>query len=246
MFKRRHWLAAAAAAGTLLAVQPAALAHAQAPAATAAADAGPTVHLLLQYESHSIGQDGVQRDSRHTDRMVRDGDRVWIERVLPQVLRDEAAHGHKPTPGPHAGHAHDEAQNAPLLLQRQADGQTLVQIVLREQRRVIEVEKGHHGNVGYGGSWAAAYWLIDPQALQRMEKLGPPRNGVQRYRLQQGERRTEVDWDLAGRYVRTLVQQDMHGLSSQRLTVKAQPLPARMPWDELQGYARGDYSDLLD
>lgn len=225
--------------------------------ATAAATAGdgraeagraaPTPLLLrVTYETRSIGADGVQRDSRYSNLLFRDADTVWIERELPAAVREHAAHGHAAAAGPHAGHAHQDAQRAPLLLQRRADGQIAVQSVLQALRRVIDVEPAHYGNVGYGGSWDAAWGLIDAQALGRMEPLGGPRGGVQRYRLHQGERTVQVDWDLRGGYARRIEQSDAHGLSTRRMTASALPVPATMPWQKLQGYERGDYSDLLD
>ena len=121
-----------------------------------------------------------------------------------------------------------------------------VRLVLRGERKLIDVDRAHHGNVGYGGSWEATYWLIDPRALEQMERIGAQTRGVQRYRATNGERTTEVDWDVKGRYVRRLETRDPHGLSTQRMTAKAQPLPSAMPWESVADYAQGDYSDLLD
>lgn len=232
-----------------LALAPSAFAAGPTPATAAMAAAeplAPNLHLRLRYETRAIGRDGVQRDSVHTDRMVRGDNVVWIERELPAALRESEAHGHRHTPGPHAGHAHDEAQGAPLLVRNDAQGQVHVHSVLHGQRRVIDVDLAHQANVGYGGSWAGAYWLIDPLALQRMEKLGPVRHGVQRYRLRGHERTTLVEWDVVREYARSIEQSDGHGLSRQKMTATVLPLPAKAPWQQLQGYSRGDYSDLLD
>lgn len=248
MHTRLRHVAAALAAGVWLAAG----AHAAPPSAAdtaavaAVVAATPSVTLRLSYENRSIGTDGVTRDSRHTDLMVRGPGVVWIERELPPLLREHASHGHSHAPGPHAGHAHDEAQGAPLLLRRGADGSVAVQIVLHKQQRVIDVELAHQANVGYGGSWAGAYWLIDPAALKRMEVMGPVSKGVQHYRLRQGERTTLVDWDVAGHYARRIEQKDGHGLSSQRVTATPVATPTPLPWNALGTYSRGDYSDLLD
>ncbi|WP_341676561.1 hypothetical protein [Niveibacterium sp. SC-1] len=220
-------------------------------AATAAApvvsDAAPELNLRVSYTSRVIGHDGVQRDNAYADLMYRRAGRVWIERDLPRALREAESHGHHDAPGPQAGHAHEAAEGAPLYLRREAgSGKVLVQIALREQKRVIDVDLAHYGNVGYGGSWAAAYWLVDPAALSRMETVGAPREGVQRYRLKQGQRSTLVDWDIAGQYARRIEQSDAHGLSHQLMTVSTLPAPRQVPWATLEGYASGDYSDLLD
>jgi hypothetical protein len=235
-------------AATLAVAQPQPALHPAAAIAqvTAAVDTTPSVALRLAYENRSIGTDGVTRDSRHADLMFRDKATVWIERELPAALRDSEHEGHQAAHGPHAGHAHDEAQGAPLLIQRQPDGKVSVKSILHKQKRVIDVEVAHQANVGYGGSWPAAYWLLDPVALTRMEKLGAGAKGVERYRLVQGERTTLVDWDVAGQYARRIEQKDAHGLSRQVMTASVIAKPKAMPWQTLTGYSLGDYSDLLD
>ncbi|WP_072010798.1 MULTISPECIES: hypothetical protein [unclassified Serratia (in: enterobacteria)] len=207
----------------------------------------PAVNLRLNYENRSIGHDGITRDSRYTDLMYRRAGLVWIERELPESVRESAAHGHEDNASPHAGHAHSEAQGAPLLVRRDAAiGKVSVQAVLHNLHRVIDVELAHYGNVGYGGSWAAAYWLIEPAALSRMEKQGPEQQGIQHYLLQKGERTVKVAWDVAGQYARSIEQRDNHGTSVQRMTATPFAEPQSLPWQQLADYQRGDYSDLLD
>jgi hypothetical protein len=213
---------------------------------TAAVDAAPPVRLRLQYHTMAIGNDGVQRDTRYANTMVRRPGRVWVERDLPAAVRDVASHGHAHAHGPHAGHAHDEAQGAPLQVRRDADGTERVEVVLARTARVIEVDRAHHGNVGYGGSWDAVYWLVPPAALRKMQAVGAPRAGVQRYRAQSGEQVTQVDWDIAGQFPRRVERTDGHGAASYRMIATALPMPAAPPWKASEAYARGDYSDLLD
>ncbi|MBO0941715.1 hypothetical protein [Acidovorax temperans] len=215
-------------------------------ATTAAVAAAPALNLRVSYFTRSIGNDGVQRDTRHTNRLVRQPGTVWTERELPAALSESVTHGHAHSHGPHAGHAHDEAQGAPLRVSRAADGTERVEVILSETRRVIEVDRAHHGNVGYGGSWDASYWIVPPATLQGMQTVGAPKAGVQRYRRVQGERTTTVDWDVAGQYPRTIERRDAHGTDITRVTVERLPLPAVMPWKASEAFGRGDYSDLLD
>jgi hypothetical protein len=232
-----------AAAALLGALAMVGAAHAAAPTVT---DTPADLNVRISYQSRVIGHDGVQRDNAYADIMYRRAGRVWVERDLPRALREAEAHGHHEAPGPHAGHAHDEAQGAPLYVRRDADGKVHVQIALHEQKRAIDIDLAHYGNVGYGGSWASAYWLIDPSALGRMEALGAARDGVQRYRLKQGERTTLVDWNIAKQYAQRIEQSDGHGLSHQVMTVSTIPAPRQLPWIALDKYGKGDYSDLLD
>jgi hypothetical protein len=163
---------------------------------------------------------------------------------MPAALLQSKGHDHEH--GSHAGHAHDEANGAPLRVSRGDDGQEKVEVILNKTRRVIEVDRAHYGNVGYGGSWDTQYWLVPPAALRRMERVGPPKAGVQRYRSVQGEATTLVDWDMAGQYPRQIERSDAHGTESTKVTVTRLPAPATPPWKASESFARGDYSDLLD
>lgn len=215
-------------------------------AATAAARAAPPVDLRVTYQTRSLGRDGVLRQTTHTNRVYRRTGMVWTEREMPAALAAQDGHGHGPEHGPHAGHAHDEASGAPLRVSRSDDGQEKVELILARARRVIEVDRAHHGNVGYGGSWDAQYWLVPPAALQRMARVGPPEAGVQRYRQVQGEVTTTVDWDVAGQYPRHIARRDAHGTESTQVSVTRLPAPRVPPWQASAAFERGDYSDLLD
>ena len=215
-------------------------------AATAAMKAAPPIDLRVTYHTRNIGRDGVLRESTHTNHVHRRVGMVWTEREMPAALLQSQDHGHDHSHGPHAGHAHDEANGAPLRVSRGDDGQEKVEVILARMRRVIEVDRAHHGNVGYGGAWDTQYWLVPPAALQRMERVGPPKAGVQRYRSVRGEATTTVDWDVAGQYPRRIDRRDAHGTESTQVTATRLPTPAVAPWKASESFDRGDYSDLLD
>ena len=215
-------------------------------ATTAAVKATPPVDLRVTYFTRVVGQDGVERSATHTNRVYRRVGSVWTERELPKALRDSQSHGHDEHKGPHAGHAHDEANGAPLRVSRADDGVQTVEVVLHKTRRVIEVDRAHHGNVGYGGSWDTQYWLVPPAALSAMKPEGAPKNGVQRYRQQQGEQTTVVDWDIQGQFPRMIERNDGHGLSTTRVKAERIAAPQPAPWAASAQFDRGDYSDLLD
>jgi hypothetical protein len=228
-----HEPARASAAPAAAATAPDAVAR-----TTAAVQATPEADLRITYEAMSIGSDGVQRSSIYTNRVYRRKGQLWIEREMPAALRQSQDHGHEHAHGPHAGHAHDEARGAPLSIRRADDGKVGVEVVLAKLRRVISVDLAHHGNVGYGGSFENVYWIVPPTALQGMERVGKAQNGVQRYRGTAGEQTTVIDWDVANQFARR----------TERIVVTATKLPAPLaqPWKTIEGYDKGDYSDLLD
>lgn len=206
----------------------------------------PEADLRITYQAMSIGSDGVQRDSKYTNRVYRRKAQLWIERELPEALTHSASHGHEHAPGPHAGHAHDEARGAPLFIKRADNGKVNVEVVLAKTKRVISVDEAHHGNVGFGGSFENAYWMVPPASLKSMERVGKPSNGVQRLRSVAGELTTLIDWDTAGQFARRIERSDAHGLERIVVTATRLPLPLAQPWKASEKFDRGDYSDLLD
>lgn len=213
---------------------------------TAAVQATPEADLRITYEAMSVGSDGVQRSSIYTNRVYRRKGQLWVEREMPAALRQSQDHGHDHAHGPHAGHAHDEARAAPLSIRRAEDGKVGVEVILAKLRRVISVDLAHHGNVGYGGSFDNVYWIVPPTALQGMERVGKAHNGVQRYRSTANEQTTVVDWDVAHQFARRVERSDAHGTERIVVTASKLPAPLAQPWKAIEGYDKGDYSDLLD
>lgn len=213
---------------------------------TAAVQATPEADLRITYEAMSVGSDGVQRSSIYTNRVYRRKAQLWIEREMPAALRQSQDHGHDHAHGPHAGHAHDEARGAPLSVRRADDGKVAVEVILAKLRRVISVDLAHHGNVGYGGSFDNVYWIVPPTALQGMERVGKAQNGVQRYRGTANEQTTVIDWDVANQFARRVERSDAHGTERIVVTASKLPAPLAQPWKSIEGYDKGDYSDLLD
>ena len=157
----------------------AATAQAAGPAASV-----PLTALRVEHQLSSLGTDGIQRDMRFAERVYRQGDRVWIARELPPA----SAHAEHDATNTHAGHKHADTDTAPRWIERDAKGALTVRVVSESQQKNYNVLPAEYSNIGFDGSWATAYHLLDPAALKGMRAEGPVRNGVQTYRSTQGER----------------------------------------------------------
>ncbi|AXV78322.1 MULTISPECIES: hypothetical protein [Ralstonia solanacearum species complex] len=206
------------------------------------APAAPMTVLRVEHHLASLGADGVQRDARFAERVYRQGDRVWIARELPAA----AVHADPDHDNPHAGHKHAETDTAPRWIERGANGALDVRVVSEAQQKTYRVAPAEYGNIGFDGSWATAYHLLDPASLKAMRADGPARNGVQTYRARQGERTVTVDWDVAGHYPRRVESRNASGTQRKLTRVSVLPTPAAAPWTRAQRYALADYTDLMD
>lgn len=218
----------------------AATAQAAAPASNTASNA--LTALRVEHQMSSLGTDGIQRDMRFAERVYRQGERVWIARELPPA----SAHAEHDHTNAHAGHKHADTDTAPRWIERDAKGALTVRVVSESQQKNYAVEPAEYSNIGFDGSWATAYHLLDPAALKGMRADGPVRNGVQTYRANQGERTVTVDWDVAGQYPRRVESRNASGSQRKLTRVTALPAPAAAPWVRAQRYTAADYTDLMD
>lgn len=221
----------------------------------------------LNYETRSLSDEGVYKLTRHQDRLIRVGDQVWLERVLPPGRAAPEHGGHD-----HAGHDHGEASEA--RGQGKVDGtqhrldlhdvnfEKAARAVSRDEKGVhlafvsaanrlhLQVEPENYQAVGFNGSWDAAYYLIDPTTLARLQPLAGRTAPAGAVWL--GERR-------ADHYLRVLWSQTLalplriesgHPDGSLTRTIVVQPerLPraGQLPWQQLGDYLYKDYNDLLD
>ena len=237
----------ASAAGSAVAAPPLAPTAAAASAsANALRDGAPgsDLDLLVRHETRTLGADGVTRTTSFSERIHRRADMVWIERGLPTRL-PAASHDH----GAHAldaaahGHSHAGVATAARWIARGADGQVSVRLVDAAMRAVIDVPPAEYANVGFDGSWAGTRHLLDPQMLATMRQVGASA-GVRRYEARRGDTRVSIVWDVAGAFPRQVEAVDANGLRRTQVTASA-PGRAR-PWENLAGWRRMDYSDLLD
>ena len=196
--------------------------------------------LRVQHELSSLGSDGVQRDVSFSERVYRTADTVWIERELPHGAHDEAEHakGDK-------GHKHMDVSAAARWIERKPDGKLLVRPVSDHQRKTLAVGSAEYGNIGFDGSWATASHLLDPAALKTMKASGPVRDGVQEYRARRGDEQVTVQWDVAGQYPRGADAQCQRHAEEGHARERA-GTARTVPWSKAQGYAQGEYADLLD
>jgi len=219
----RHTLAAVLAAGIAAAALP-----------VLAQDAD----LLVRHTIVSAGGDGIKRTVEFSERVVRRQDQVWIERVVPAGWH--SAHEHA---AGDKGHKHLDVAAAARWLQRGKDGKPALQLASAEDKVLVDVAPTDYGNVGFDGSWTAAYHLIDPASLKAL-KVGSTTGDLTTYVSQEPGRTLKVVWNTRLQY--PVLVESTQGASSRKTVVQAQPAAAAPPWNATRGYQKKDFSDYLD
>ena len=196
------------------------------------------VELLVKHTAVSSGPDGVKRSTEFSERVSRTKDSLWISRVLP----NESHSDHDHAKGGKA-HKHLDVSTASRWISRDASGAVQMRLVPNDEKVVVAVSKTDYGNVGFDGSWAAAWNLIDPAALKRMKPVGVA-GDLTTYVQTQQDRSVKVVWNSK---LQMPVSVESNDKTSRRQTLVqvVSSSPAR-PWDKLQGFTQKDYSDYLD
>ena len=165
---------------------------------------------------------------------------VWVERVIPA-----GAH----TPDEHrrggAEHKHLDVAAAARWISRDGRGAPQLKLVSAEDKAIVGVASADYGNVGFDGSWAAAYHLSDPAVLKQMTP-GPRTPQGQWYSRAGTGGQMRLLWNDRLQLPMQIESQDARGLSRKVTRVRAIPAPRTLPWTGLDGYATKDYADFLD
>ena len=222
--------------------------------ATVAAVQGPDLDLSIVYYTRVKTPEGVLRESRYEEKMVRRPGHVWTERVVPETASTyEAKHRHnKAGPAATTGLAERAHRHFnPVLLPRHVistGDQLRLEFVDFDEREVITIAPSEYENVSYDGSWANTFFLVDPKivaALPVSRKTSPA--GTRWHELTRDGMYQRVLWDEK-RMIPLLVEKgDVKGSILERMEIRVQPKTADMPrWTNLKGYAQKEYTDFLD
>lgn len=212
-------------------------------------DKADAVDAIIRYDVRIDGADGVMRTESWQERLIRRGDVVWIERVLPDA--PDASHS-----ALEVGHKHFDYGRSARLVERLPDGAVRLRFVDRERRMVVEVPAAEYGTVGFSPNWEAAAHIIAPAAVAGMK---PAADAGMKTAASAGRARAWREENTAGWQHRLLWSDAMQlpirvesrmtdGRVVRTLEVRAVSLtpPDRLPWRTLDGYERRTYDDFTD
>lgn len=230
--------------------------HAQPVQAKAAAAPvqGPDLDLLIIHTTRVRTPEGVLRESRYEEKMIRIQGHVWTERVLPESgSTREAVDRHRKagdtTSAELAEHTHRHFNH--VLLPRHVfwmGDQLRVEFIDFHAREVIAIGPSEYENVSFDGSWANTFFLVDPKIVSALPvSMKTSLAGARRHELTKNGVYQRVLWDEK-RMIPLLVETgDTKGSFLDRMEVKVQPALVEVSrWTNLKGYAQKEYADFLD
>ena len=228
-------------------------------AATAqAAPAAPAdLDLGITYYSRVLTPEGVTRESRYEEKMLRRPGHVWVERVLAPATDAHAGHSHgenrkvalKTSTAPTQ---HEHKHFNPVLIPRHVmleKNTVRVEYIDAHDKIVVAIPKAEYENVNFDGSWENSFYLLDPKLVAAMP-LAKQASTVPGARWREVEKNgvfQRILWDEQKQIPLIIESGDRANTFYRRVDVKLQPTVSKaQPWANLQHYAQREYSDYLD
>ena len=203
---------------------------------------GPALKLNIQYYDKVLTSEGMLRESRYEETMVRRAGHVWSSRVLPPSAHEHVAHENEQE------HKHFNPTILPRHIELQ-DGKLKVEFVDEENKQLINIAATEYQDVSFDGSWPNAFYLIDPKVVLSLTASQRKSNvlGATWYEQKKHGVFQRVLWDHKNMIPLEVETGTLNGAVYKRVSVTLKPLNDReAPWENLSGYASREYSDFLD
>jgi hypothetical protein len=209
-----------------------------------AAWAAPDLSLEVRHATVSLGADGIKRTTHFSETVIRRDQTVWVERVVPQGAHSQLEHAQA---GAGKDHKHADLSAATRWIQSDAKGKIRFRLVSVHDKMVIDIAPAEYGNVGFDGSWLAAYHLIDPAILKKLKPSETKGEG-QWYESPPSHKnnRVRVLWNAEKEIPLKVISLSPNGLSSRTTTVRVLNQSPAKPWEAVGTFMTKDYSDFLD
>jgi hypothetical protein len=228
-----------------------------APAGVAlSADAdGPALDLDIDYYTRVLTPEGVTREARYKETMLRRSGHVWVARVLPKggVARQDKHpgdknQGHGASEQGVAGHAEFNYVVNPRHVMLESN-KVRIDYIDVHGKAVVAIPASEYANVNFDGSWGNAFFLLDPTLLKTIPLTAKPSSVVgARWREREKNGVFErVLWDDKRKIPLVIESGDKASTFYRRIEVTARAKKeTNLPWNHLSGYAQKEFSDYLD
>jgi hypothetical protein len=204
----------------------------------------PDLDAVVRFETRQRLPSGITRIESWEERMLRRGDHLWTQRVLP---RD--AHAVHEAGGSHAGHKHFDFERAARLLTRDTRGMLNVRFADANERVVVNVPATEYGAVGFDGRWDAAAHMVPPSLLKSMTRAeGTAPAGASWYVQHIQGWTHRVLWSPALQVALRIESRSDDGTTRRTVALRPQPAmpPGKLPWLDLERWTQREYDDFLD
>ncbi len=216
--------------------------------ALAADSDGPALDLEINYYTRVLTPEGVTREARYKETMLRRSGHVWVARTLPKSGVGDKNQGHGASEEGAAGHADFNHVVNPRHVMLNSHKVSIDYIDSRG-KAVVAIPASEYGNVNFDGSWRNAFFLLDPTLLKTIPMTARP-SSVEGAHWREREKNgifERILWDDKRKIALVIESGDRASTFYRRIDVTAHAAKVTdLPWNKLSGYSQKEFSDYLD
>lgn len=212
----------------------------------------PDLDIQIRYYSKVVTAEGVTREARYEEKMLRRPGHVWVERVLPENrehAEHQASESGAQNKDKHVGeHKHFNHVVTPRHVSL-AHNQVSVEYIDAKNKQRIAIPPAEYSNVNFDGSWENSFYLIDPKWIKTMPRTNraSPIAGAVWHESEKNGIFDRVLWSEQKQIPLLIESGDKNGSVLRRVEIKPMnTLSSNLPWLSLKSFAQKEYSDFLD
>lgn len=207
----------------------------------------------IDYQIERLDVHGVTTIQKYSEKMIRDEQNIWIERLNTQAHAIEA-NGHRQTNDPTKSeiHGHPSFDSAIQWMQNKdaVKKQTIVNqfqhfYILPDEKMRVQLHDVDQEMLGMKNCWRCEYSLINPDILKILQPVKREAQ-LQHYQIHSAGQMLNITWNAQDHIVQRYELLKPAQGYSKTFTVRKISQNVPTPWTQTEKYSERDYADFSD
>ncbi|WOE42588.1 hypothetical protein [Acinetobacter chinensis] len=207
----------------------------------------------IDYQIERLDANGVTTIQKYSEKMIRDAQNIWIERLNTQTYADRAhTHGNAQESARTAPHEHVSFDSAIQWMQRkdvgeQANTASLFQrfYILPDEKMRVQLQDVDQEMLGLKSCWRCEYSLIHPDILKRAQLIQRDPESAH-YQIRSAGQTLNIIWNELDQLVQKYELLKPASGYTKTFTVRKIDQQVAAPWTQTEKYSERDYADFSD
>ncbi|MEG0347822.1 MAG: hypothetical protein RSA22_08525 [Acinetobacter sp.] len=207
----------------------------------------------IDYQIERLDVHGVTTIQKYSEKMIRDEQNIWIERLNIQAHADEAnAHSNGNVFVESEAHEHASFDSAIQWMQRkdtvaQPSTANLFQrfYILPAEKMRVQLHDVDQEMLGMKNCWRCEYSLINPDILKVSQPVKREAQ-LQHYQIHSAGQMLNITWNAQDHIVQRYELLKPTQGYSKTFTVRKMSQHVSTPWQQTEKYSERDYADFSD
>ena len=209
----------------------------------------------IDYQIERVDTNGVTTIQKYSEKMIRDAQNIWIERLNTQVHADKAhTYSNSQVSTKTETHQHASFDSAIQWMQRKdAVEQANVNVVspfqrfyiLPDEKIRVQLQDVDQEMLGLKNCWRCEYSLIHPDILKRAQLIQRDLK-LAHYQIRSAEQTLNIIWNEQDQLVQKYELLKPTSGYAKTFIVRKIDQHVATPWTQTDKYSERDYADFSD